>query len=184
MINKKIIIVFLVFVILLLFTIDVSAVDYDSAHYVDIQREGGYYIDTFRICCYEDFYLYDRGNGYWSTYAIGSDKVIPCSVYKNGEIQYGGEVPGGSVLSNQFVSGKDEVVDSAGTVFIYKDTTKTDTFFHQAPLLVEILMPERGAMRTVLQEIVNILPMILVVVVCYLGLRKAWSILSHLLQKA
>lgn len=38
--------------------------------------------------------------------------------------------------------------------------------------------------QEVIQQIVMILPLILVVVVSFLGLRKAWAVLSHLLMRA
>lgn len=62
--------------------------------------------------------------------------------------------------------------------------TEGNSFFLKAPLTVaKTLIVERVEMEVVLQEIVKILPLIIVVVVCFLGLRKALQILSTLLRR-
>lgn len=63
---------------------------------------------------------------------------------------------------------------------VYSDNTFSD-FFFKPP----ILMMELGGMKMeVLMEVVKILPLIIVVVVSFLGLRKAWKLLSMLLHQA
>lgn len=58
-------------------------------------------------------------------------------------------------------------------------------FFPVTPLtrLVPVVRMEAPKMGEVLQEIIRILPMTLVVVVSFLGLRKAWNFLVTLLKR-
>lgn len=69
------------------------------------------------------------------------------------------------------------------SVDIYKDVNKNEIFFQKPPIpaLVEIMKQEKAEMKTI-QEILGILPLILVVVVSFLGLRKALSWLLTLLR--
>ena len=180
---KKLSIVFLIILFLLCFTVVSfgATADYNSEHYVEIIRNNTIVI---RICADEDFYMVptDGSTSYWSTYSISTGELICCTVYKDGNVLY--DNVDSKILTNQFTNGSDEVNSYSGNVILYKDSTKTDTFFHQAPRLVPIMIQERGALETILLQIVKILPMILVVVVSFLGLRKCWRLLSMLLHQA
>ncbi len=64
-----------------------------------------------------------------------------------------------------------------------------EVFFQQTPLIIQtrlapIVEKKQGAMEMALKEIIAILPMILVVVVSFLGLRKALRMLSMLLHRS
>lgn len=81
----------------------------------------------------------------------------------------------------------DNVINSS--MDFYTDNTYTTLFFQGTPLVQEkVLAPiveeKKETMGTVLQEIVSILPMILVVVVSLVGLRKALSMLFSLLRQS
>lgn len=187
--NKKLTLVFLIVLFLLCFSVFVSASDetipYDSAHYVEfVKPDGG----VRRICTNEDFYttLVWRGNHeYLSVYSLATEEIIPCAVYRDGSSNV--TMTNGSAVIQINYFDRYEFTDSKGTVFCYgneADEGINDVFFHQAPRLVPIILQERGAMMETLLQIVKIVPLILVVVVSYLGLRKAWRILSTLLHQA
>lgn len=63
-------------------------------------------------------------------------------------------------------------------------TNRSLTFFQTTPVTSLARVLEKEEMGQVLQEIVAILPLILVVVVSFLGLRKALALLSQVLHKA
>ena len=59
-----------------------------------------------------------------------------------------------------------------------------DTFFQAPPLSILATIVEEAETEETLLQIVKILPLILVMVVCFLGLRKGLKTLSTLLQMA
>ena len=187
--TKKLSIVFFAILILFIFSGSVFAVnaEYDADHYVEITRTSGLGTTVYRITANEDFYCIPKnlnGTYYWVVYNLAGEP-IPASCYTNGAFDYD-RAPGVTILSVRFSglgNGTDRVTDSKGTVILYKDENKTDSFFQQAPRLVPILIPQRGAMGEILQQVVAIVPLILVVVVSFLGLRKAWRLLSTLLHR-
>lgn len=82
---------------------------------------------------------------------------------------------------------------SCETAFSYYYTSKDikkedDVFFHQSPQgIIATLVEEiqkTGIMGQVMKEILGVLPLIIVVVVSLVGLRKALQMLSMLLHKA
>lgn len=80
-----------------------------------------------------------------------------------------------------------QIVYSSSNLFANKDTINDDGFFFPHPAEIQgTLAPivEETPLEGVLQEIVEILPLILVVVVSFLGLRKALKMLSMLLHQA
>lgn len=83
--------------------------------------------------------------------------------------------------TNVFVTARPNCIlgDSRGQVSV--ENIK-EPFFHLAPVttLAEVLTPEEG--QKTIAEVVGILPLILVVVVSFLGLRKALSWLLTLLR--
>lgn len=187
--NKKLTLVFFIILFLLCFSVFVSASDdvipYDSAHYVEFINSDG---EVRRICTNEDFYttLVWRGNHeYLNVYSLATEEIIPCAVYRDGSSNVT-MTSGSAVLQINYFD-RFEFTDSKGTVFCYgneADEGINDVFFQQAPRLVPIVVQERGAMMETLLPIVKILGTILVVVVSYLGLRKALRMLSRLLHQA
>lgn len=80
-----------------------------------------------------------------------------------------------------------QIVYSSSNLFANKDTINDDGFFFPHPAEIQgTLAPivEETPLEGVLQEIVEILPLILVVVASFLGLRKALKMLSMLLHQA
>ena len=69
------------------------------------------------------------------------------------------------------------------TFTIYTNSTKEKVFFQGPSVLVKIMKTELAEKKTV-QEILGVLPLIIVVVVSFLGLRKALQMLSTLLRRA
>lgn len=67
---------------------------------------------------------------------------------------------------------------------VYTDNTYQEIFFFADKTLTEVVQLERATMRETLQEILSILPMILGLLVSFLGLRKAFRILYRLLRQA
>lgn len=65
---------------------------------------------------------------------------------------------------------------------IYTDNTYSNFFFQVSPLTRVMLVEENR--KATIQEILGVLPLILVVVVSFLGLRKALNWLSTLLRRS
>jgi len=74
------------------------------------------------------------------------------------------------------------------TTDIYTNSSCTTVFFQPPVPVMTILLPiveeQKGTMATTLQEIINLLPMILVVVVSLVGFRKALVMLFSLLRQS
>ena len=99
-------------------------------------------------------YIYYKSNGVWQNLSTRPDQSI-----KGGNIYY----------SNS------DILNVDGTIF-----------FHKPETVRTVLAPVLGVveMDKVLVQIIQILPMILVVVVSLVGLRKAWLLLSKILHQA
>jgi len=97
-----------------------------------------------------------------------------------------------------FFGGSNNVIGGFTNVPVYTDNTYS-TFFFPEVIAPEEIPPEmeqvetilatavgdkQEIMKGVLQEIINLLPLIIVVVVSFLGLRKALKLLSTLLHRA
>ncbi len=67
---------------------------------------------------------------------------------------------------------------------IYSDKTCTDVFFYKPPATLEEIMRVEADKKATIQEILGVLPLILVVVVSFLGLRKALNWLLTLLRRS
>lgn len=86
------------------------------------------------------------------------------------------------------VSSVDSVDSDFGIIdfhcIVYTDISKNEVFFLVPPqTLAEVLVME-GTQQITLKEILSILPLILVVVVSFIGLRKAFRMLLKLFRKA
>lgn len=145
-------------------------INYISADYNSTRR---LYISSNNIVEMEGIlykqYLRWKGSNWsyagWSGYSGGNASNV------DGEISY-------TTLVNNC-----EIVSASKN--IYKDNTFKDVFFSLPPQtnlgLVEILNQEKTEAKT-MQEILGVLPLIIVVVVSFLGLRKALNWLLTLLR--
>lgn len=107
------------------------------------------------------------------------------NIYKvvDGVLVYQGS-DGGVYEKNGFRDlGKNSTVFSS-TADIYTDSTKSKVFFHIPPATLEEIMRVEAGKKATIQEILGVLPLILVVVVSFLGLRKALNWLLTLLRRS
>lgn len=197
--SKRILLIFL-FLILFIFLINTSVYATEETYELNeiVTAEYPYYVIIKRPSD-ENYYLFScKGtytmHGSGLTLHVDSNGVRIFSNVNNVWISCT-EVPNSSSYSNgdiKFYSSFDSSVVKYSNYDIY-DTNDLDyLFFQRTPLLQENLM-EMGVVATAttevkleetLLQIVKILPLILVVVVSFLGLRKAWQILSTLLHQA
>ena len=179
--SKKLTLVFLIILFLLCFTVVSfgATAEYNSEHYIDWTDRD---VNVKRICANEDFYIKARwisNREYFDVFSLSTETSLRCSVYVNGSLEYdnvASAVTGADYFSSSMIN------STSGNVYVY--SSEGEELFHRAPRLVAIVIQNRGAMKETLLEIVKILPMILVVVVSFLGLRKCFSFLSTLLHKA
>lgn len=126
----------------------------------------------------DDGYFFNNSSG---IYCHG--RLLICSTDGDGyygsryEIEPGtvGKIGGSINGSSTFISSVD----------IYTDVNKSDVFFQKplVPVLVGIMDREKAEKMTV-QEILGVLPLIIVVVVSFLGLRKALRMLVTFLRRS
>lgn len=193
--NKAIFIILFVFIFLLVystFSFASFSVDYNGSslqfadfpfdknsttiHYFLVYGTYGY-----TVCFYEgkDFGKFVYSGGVVSSYYENGNKIVNGSLkisdYNTstktwGPVKEWGDLTGGV---NGFILSNENIYDGSGNIF-----------FRLAPVgqLGEIV--EKVETQGVIMEIVKILPLILVVVVSFLGLRKAWKLLSTLLHQA
>lgn len=116
-----------------------ETITYNSSHYFEWFRSSNN--TTYRVSCNVDFYGVPTGSGstkYWTFYDMETNEPVPVNLYANGSIYTSGfqrwENVVNSVISNQFPSGNDTYVSSAGNVIMYIDSSKTSFFF---PELIE-----------------------------------------------
>lgn len=69
------------------------------------------------------------------------------------------------------------------SVNVYSDVNKSDVFFQYPPQTLSQIMEVEAENKATVQEILGVLPPILVVVVSFLGLRKALKMLLTLLRR-
>ena len=140
----------------------------------DYDKTRRLYLNSNNVVCMESSlymqYLKWTGSTWsyagWSGYSGGNASNV------SGEPSYS------TLVSNY------ELVGSSKDV--YKDNTFNDVFFQSPPKptsLMEVMSVEMEEKRTV-QEILGILPLIIVVVVSFLGLRKALRILVTFLRRS
>lgn len=77
---------------------------------------------------------------------------------------------------------KEKIIYS--NIDIYNGIKSDDIFFQAPPQGILAPIVEGTKMETTLQEVIHLLPLIIVVVVSFLGLRKALQMLSTLLRRA
>lgn len=126
----------------------------------------------------DDGYFFNNSSG---IYCHG--RLLICSTDGDGyygsryEVEPGtvGKIGGSITGSSTFISSVD----------IYTDVNKSDVFFQKplVPVLVGIMDREKAEKMTV-QEILGVLPLTIVVVVSFLGLRKALRMLVTFLRRS
>lgn len=79
--------------------------------------------------------------------------------------------------------GKNSSVYSS-TSDIYTDSSCSNVFFYRPPATLEEIMRVEADKKATIQEILGVLPLILVVVVSFLGLRKALRMLVTFLRRS
>lgn len=208
--NKKLFVVLLITLILLVFSVsscfaytysfDFYKIDETTvAHIVDVLNLGN---KSFWINYWSDSETYDI----WVVddtvasslkfYAIGADKDERYKLIFNKSsfpaIQYKyyiasdtfGSANNTTIYDSILIDGLNGRCPYFSPCFsLYKNNTYTEVFY-QAPARVVAQKLEGVEMSQVMKEIVGVLPLIIVVVVSLVGLRKALQMLSMLLHKA
>lgn len=200
---KKLSIVFLVITILLLFSINVQASS-DTVHFVhgDETVDLPTYVenlgDNFNKYHY---FIFDLSGTYYLYVCTDSLAYKATYEYRSSRNQHKfmvrDENENNLESSWYYYNGTSWIFQNGGTGAVFNgDLTMlvstidiynygTDELFFRLPPLSSLakVVEETETERT-LQQIVAIIPMILVVVVCFLGLRKALRMLSGLLHQA
>lgn len=183
--KNKILTITIIFILLsFIFINSVSfCVNYESEHYVEIETILG---NVFRFCANEPFYCIPEnvdGTEYWTPYSFSTNERIYVSVYRNGVDYYGKEVSSQFHINN-FNKGEHTVINSKGTVVLYKDSTKTDYFF-QSPPVEEItlagIMNKAGEQATVEMEKIILIVIVTTagLTVLLIGLKKGLTVLMN-----
>lgn len=153
----------------------------ENAHFViAYSNKGGYYFLIYYIGAdFQKFYCVP--NDYITTYNTNGNEIKDGSVklcdYDMSSESWGSVKNWGatSIYNSYIVFSSDDVYTSDGKIFFQKPELEKMIL---APVL------EIVEMDKVLVQIIQILPMILVVVVSLVGLRKGWQVLSKLLHQA
>ena len=148
---------------------------YDK-YLIFVENDGKHFALVFLVD--DDGYFFNNSSG---IYCHG--RVLLCS--SDGDGYYGSryEVESGTVARmGVSITGSSTFISS---VDIYTDVNKSDVFFSKplVPVLVGIMDREKAEKMTV-QEILGVLPLILVVVVSFLGLRKGLRMLVTFLRRS
>ena len=207
---KKLTLVFLVILFLLIFNTFSFATYFEG----DDNDHGYYYstfpdellekvmdLDEWSSNDYGCFgFHYKAIDGYRVIFIENKDNNKTC--YIDTSLGYGSregiKLDSGNIIYYEFSSdfsflGRNEVKighyteDKGNDEYLFRNINAYDgdiLFFLGAPLSTLALIVERTETQGILAQIVAILPLILVVVVSFLGLRKAWSLLSTLLHQA
>lgn len=142
-----------------------------TCNYDDVHGQEKFYRDNEgRLICNIEpynyaFYEYSETKKTWTykTYVVGA--------YNYGDVDWAV-----NVFNNcEYIS---------STCTIYTDSNYTDVFFCKHPTTLEEIMRVEADKKATIQEVLGVLPLILVVVVSFLGLRKALSWLSTLLRRS
>ena len=133
-----------------------------------------------------------KGSGYYDLYIYASDKGYGTNDNRVSSCQYAINLDStdfsqpvekynrtwgyccGSLENFDVLYSSVDIHDTSGGVFFQKTPV---------PVLVEVMSPEVVEKKTV-QEILGVLPLIIVVVVSFLGLRKALKMLLSLLRRS
>lgn len=206
--NKSFSILFIFLLIVLLFTSnafassDVKCPSCDATlstnleyNFSGIKENGGKHLSLLIGATYKDekyvvaYWSYDSNIHNVKPYLNGGivfvDGTYNTMIYKvvDGSLVHQGW-SGGLFEKNGFDDfGKNLKVFST-SADIYSDKTCTDVFFYKPPATLEEIMRVEADRKATIQEILGVLPLILVVVVSFLGLRKALNWLLTLLRRS
>lgn len=187
--NKKVLLLLLIFLILFIFSSNIFAVvldvngsqvelpDINFKHYVVLKGDNYYlmalddvYSESANVCKADNSsYKYCEG-----VTTSNDNYLIKFPYYSLN----GNEWNLVTSVSNWTASGL-SVIYSTENIY-YND----EIFFQKAPQGVLTQIVEQVEMREVMTEIVKIIPLIIVVVVSFLGLRKALQMLSKVLHQS
>lgn len=192
--NKKIILVLLAFLVLFMFSSSVFA-SFDF-NYNDVD----YSFSDLPTDIAEYYCIVDDGNGYFSIYcgdtAITYDNDGRNLLYSTNIRRYckQGMLGDWGGSGNTHASGiyKGQAYQVGAVIYsnhdIYYTNDSETVFFQKTPEALEetalAKITRESHPEEVLIQILKLIPLILVVVVSFLGFRKAWSLLSNLLHKA
>lgn len=143
---------------------------FGNTPYWGVHKGSGYY----------DLYIYASDNGYGSNnnrvsscqYAINLDSTDFSQPVEKYTRTWG--YCCGSLENFEVLYSSVDIHDTSGGIFFQKTPV---------PVLVEVMSPEVVEKKTV-QEILGVLPLIIAVVVSFLGLRKALKMLSTFLNRS
>lgn len=143
---------------------------FGNTPYWGVHKGSGYY----------DLYVYCSDSGYGSNnnrasscqYAINLDSTDFSQPVEKYNRTWG--YCCGSLENFEVLYSSVDIHDTSGGIFFQKTPV---------PVLVEVMSPEVVEKKTI-QEILGVLPLILVVVVSFLGLRKALKMLSTFLNRS
>lgn len=187
--NKKLFFILLITLILLFFSVSSCFADNspiplpnEYEYYVVWYVDNTYYAMTSQNkATYQD---YDGNENFW----LDGDKKfyiyngsswledsIPNSYYGSNYVVFQYRQNYGLTFASTIYASNHDIVFTA-------DPGKV--FFHKAPVGVLAQKLEGVEMSQVMKEILGVLPLIIVVVVSLVGLRKAFQMLSTLLRKA
>lgn len=147
-------------------------------------RNGGSFIGFIKKSAYPDLQLTVKFSDFSTNvnvYSSTTDVIDGAVVFygiENGEIKKMDVNP----LVYSTVSTNNGVLSFYTNIPVYLESG--ELFFFTEKTLTEVVQWEKTEMMGILQEILSILPTILVVVVFCLGLRKALRMLSMLLHRA
>lgn len=147
---------------------------YSSNYDSYVCREHGGVICIYLYNYSSDLFFYVSGGILYSS--------IECSPYyvefdNEGNIER--ELQGTYNQVYAYADGKPNIYSNRD---VYASASKDMLFFQVPPLLAPVV--EKMKMKITLQEVVQLLPTILVVVVSFLGLRKALQVLSRILRQS
>lgn len=149
---------------------------YSSKYDSYVCRENQSIISMYLYNCSEELYFYVIGDKLYSS--------IKCEPYYV-EFDYSGnirtELQGSYNQVYAISRGKPNIYSNRD---VYFGASKDVVFFHVPPQGILAPIVEGTKMETTLQEVIHLLPLIIVVVVSFLGLRKALQMLSTLLRRA
>lgn len=187
--NKKVLLLLLIFLILFIFSSNIFAVvldvdgsqvklpDINFKHYVVLKG------DNYYLMALDDVYSESA-----NVCKAGDSSYKYCEGVTTSNDNYLIKFPYYSLNGNEWNLVTSVSNWTAGGLSVIYSTENiyynNEIFFQKAPQGVLTQIVEQVEMREVMTEIIKIIPLIIVVVVSFLGLRKALQILSMVLHRA
>lgn len=177
-------------------SLDVSSNDTWGEDYAFSYDENCFYIarnSSIGFCVYKvtdvGQFFYRDGSKVYAYSSVSCSLSYKLYIYDSDGWRYSsGGNPSVSAGSSKEVVDffSDEYPIIYSNVDIYSDVNKTDVFFQRTPLpqitLSEIV--EEANPKIMMAELIGVLPLVIGLVVCCLGLRKGWNLLAAALHKA